>query len=262
MVEAYEETGGNIVAVIEVPREQTSRYGVLDVVSDDGRLVRARGRRRKARPAEAPSTLTIIGRYIIQPEIFGHLANAEPGSGGEIQLTDALGKLIDDGPGVSWPALRRHGASIAATSSAFSKRRSRSACSTRSWGRGCARFCTPTSDRSSRRWPHRFRPDDPARIRHSRHRRADPVRRRRAGASGGPSRSMLGRSRGRRVAVGYDGRLTSPELEAALVDGLAEGGADVVRIGRGPTPMLYYAAATLRGRWRDHGHRLAQPARP
>jgi phosphomannomutase len=51
---------------------------------------------------------------------------------------------------------------------------------------------------------------------------------------------------GRRVAVGYDGRLTSPELEAALVEGLAEGGADVVRIGRGPTPMLYYAAATLR----------------
>jgi phosphomannomutase len=50
---------------------------------------------------------------------------------------------------------------------------------------------------------------------------------------------------GRRVAVGYDGRLTSPELEAALVDGLAEGGADVVRIGRGPTPMLYFAAATL-----------------
>ena len=51
---------------------------------------------------------------------------------------------------------------------------------------------------------------------------------------------------GRRAAVGYDGRLTSPELEAALVEGLAEGGADVVRIGRGPTPMLYYAAATLR----------------
>src|SRR3954451_6769876 len=50
---------------------------------------------------------------------------------------------------------------------------------------------------------------------------------------------------GRRVAVGYDGRLTSPELEAALVEGLAEGGADVVRIGRGPTPMLYFAAATL-----------------
>src|SRR6059058_5730648 len=50
---------------------------------------------------------------------------------------------------------------------------------------------------------------------------------------------------GKKVAVGYDGRLTSPELEAALVDGLAEGGVDVVRTGRGPTPMLYFAAATL-----------------
>ena len=76
----------------------------------------------------------------------------------------------------------------------------------------------------------------------------------------------LAEAGGRRVAVGYDGRLTSPELEAALVEGLAESGADVVRIGRGPTPMLYYAAATP-GTYggvdggRD-GDRLAQPARP
>ena len=97
MVEAYEETGGNVVAIIEVPRAQTSRYGVLDVIDDDGKLVRARGVVEKPDPAEAPSTLTIIGRYIIQPEIFGHLANAEPGSGGEIQLTDALAKLIGEG---------------------------------------------------------------------------------------------------------------------------------------------------------------------
>src|SRR5438128_1805346 len=55
----------------------------------------------------------------------------------------------------------------------------------------------------------------------------------------------LGKTGGSRVAIGYDGRLTSPELEAALVDGLLTEGADVVRIGRGPTPMLYYAAATL-----------------
>ena len=97
MVEAYEETGGNVVAIIEVPRAQTSRYGVLDVIDDDGKLVRARGVVEKPDPAEAPSTLTIIGRYIIQPEIFGHLSNAEPGSGGEIQLTDALAKLIGEG---------------------------------------------------------------------------------------------------------------------------------------------------------------------
>ena len=97
MVEAYEETGGNLAAIMEVPRAHTSRYGVLDVVSDNGRLVRARGVVEKPDPAEAPSTLTIIGRYIIQPQVFDHLANARPGSGGEIQLTDALGKLIEEG---------------------------------------------------------------------------------------------------------------------------------------------------------------------
>jgi UTP--glucose-1-phosphate uridylyltransferase len=97
MVEAYAKVGGNIVAIIDVPREHTQRYGVLDVVSDDGRLVRARGVVEKPDPAQAPSTSTIIGRYIIQPQIFGHLARGETGSGGEIQLTDALERLIEDG---------------------------------------------------------------------------------------------------------------------------------------------------------------------
>ena len=97
MVEAYRETGGNLVAVIEVPREQTQRYGVLDVVADGGRLVRARGVVEKPEPAVAPSTLTIIGRYIIQPEIFAHLGKAKPGAGNEIQLTDGLDQLIADG---------------------------------------------------------------------------------------------------------------------------------------------------------------------
>jgi UTP--glucose-1-phosphate uridylyltransferase len=97
MVEAYAEVGGNIVAVIDVPRKDTRRYGVLDVVCDDGRLVRAQGVVEKPDPALAPSTSTIIGRYIIQPEVFAHLSRAEAGSGGEIQLTDALARLIDDG---------------------------------------------------------------------------------------------------------------------------------------------------------------------
>src|SRR5260370_9123264 len=97
MVEAYARTGGNLAAIIEVPRAHTSRYGVLDVVSDDGRLVRARGVVEKPDPAEAPSTLTIIGRYIIQPEVFGHLARAEPASAVEIQLTDALAQLTEQG---------------------------------------------------------------------------------------------------------------------------------------------------------------------
>jgi UTP--glucose-1-phosphate uridylyltransferase len=97
MVEAYGETGGNLAAVIEVPRAHTGRYGVLDIVTDDGRLVRARGVVEKPDPEEAPSTSTIIGRYIIQPEVFAHLERGEAGSGGEIQLTDALARLIDDG---------------------------------------------------------------------------------------------------------------------------------------------------------------------
>jgi UTP--glucose-1-phosphate uridylyltransferase len=97
MVDAYENTGGNIVAVIEVPREQTNRYGVLDIVEDTGRLVRAKGVVEKPDPAEAPSNLTIIGRYIIQPEVFTHLEKAKPGAGNEIQLTDGLAALIAEG---------------------------------------------------------------------------------------------------------------------------------------------------------------------
>lgn len=97
MVKAYDEVGGNIVAVVEVPREQTRRYGVLDVVSEKGKLVRAKGVVEKPEPAEAPSTLTIIGRYIIQPGIFEQLGQLQPGSGNEIQLTDGLDRLIAAG---------------------------------------------------------------------------------------------------------------------------------------------------------------------
>ena len=97
MVDAHAGTGGNMVAVMEIPREQTRRYGVLDVVSDAGKLVRAKGVVEKPEPAVAPSTLMIIGRYIIQPEIFDHLSQAQAGAGGEIQLTDGLDKLITDG---------------------------------------------------------------------------------------------------------------------------------------------------------------------
>jgi UTP--glucose-1-phosphate uridylyltransferase len=97
MVDAYDEVGGNIVAVIEVPREQTNRYGVLDIVEDRGRLVRAKGVVEKPNPAEAPSNLSIIGRYIVQPEIFAHLERTAPGTGNEIQLTDGLAALIAEG---------------------------------------------------------------------------------------------------------------------------------------------------------------------
>src|ERR1051326_5244568 len=129
MVEAHAKTGGNMVAVMEIPREETRRYGVLDVVEDRGTLVRATG--------------VILRDYVIGGVVAKPLFGAD---------AEALGR-------------------------AFSR--------------------------------------------------------------------TVAEAGGKKVAVGYDGRLTSPELESALVDGLAEGGVDVVRTGRGPTPMLYFAAATL-----------------
>jgi UTP--glucose-1-phosphate uridylyltransferase len=77
-----------------VPREHTRRYGILDVADDDGRLATVRGLVEKPAPEEAPSTLSIIGRYILQPEIFEHIAQVGRGAGGEIQLTDAMVRLI------------------------------------------------------------------------------------------------------------------------------------------------------------------------
>ncbi len=94
MIEAQAEVGGNLVAVEDVPRAHTDRYGILDVEEDDGRLVRARGLVEKPDPADAPSTLSIIGRYILQPLVFAELERQEPGAGGEIQLTDALARTI------------------------------------------------------------------------------------------------------------------------------------------------------------------------
>jgi len=98
MLEAYEKTGGNLVAVVDVPREQTNRYGILDIESDDGKLAKVKGLVEKPEPAQAPSTLSIIGRYILQPEIFAALDEKHKGAGGEIQLTDSLAKLIGKQP--------------------------------------------------------------------------------------------------------------------------------------------------------------------
>ncbi len=98
MVDAYNVVGGNVVGVMDVPREMTNRYGILDVVEDDGRLARAQGLVEKPDPASAPSTLSIIGRYILQPEVFEHLERHEKGAGGEIQLTDAIAQTIGDIP--------------------------------------------------------------------------------------------------------------------------------------------------------------------
>lgn len=98
MVDAYRETGGNLVAVMEVPAERVSRYGILDVASDTGRLVSARGLVEKPRVGSAPSRLAIIGRYILDPGVFDLLENAAKGAGGEIQLTDALSAMLGSTP--------------------------------------------------------------------------------------------------------------------------------------------------------------------
>ena len=94
VIDAYMEVGGNLAAVMDVPREHTDRYGILDVVSDDGRLAKARGLVEKPAPADAPSTLSIIGRYILDPAVFDELDRQETGAGGEIQLTDAMARTI------------------------------------------------------------------------------------------------------------------------------------------------------------------------
>jgi UTP--glucose-1-phosphate uridylyltransferase len=98
MVECYEEFGGNIIAVEDVARDQTNKYGIVDTGGADGRSMAVKGLVEKPKPADAPSTLSVVGRYILQPDIFKHLAVFEKGAGGEIQLTDAMAKLIGKQP--------------------------------------------------------------------------------------------------------------------------------------------------------------------
>ena len=98
LADAYRETGGNVVAVVEVPREHTNRYGILKTGKDDGRLVEVLGLVEKPAPEDAPSNLSIIGRYVLMPEVIGHLAKMERGAGNEVQLTDGMAKLIGHQP--------------------------------------------------------------------------------------------------------------------------------------------------------------------
>lgn len=90
LIDAHAQVGGHVVAVEDVPRDQTSRYGILDVASDDGKLAKARGLVEKPQPDKAPSTLAIIGRYILDHSVFDELDKHTRGAGNEIQLTDAL----------------------------------------------------------------------------------------------------------------------------------------------------------------------------
>jgi len=98
LADAYYETGGCVVAVTEVPRDQTSRYGILDIGADDGRLCEVRGLVEKPKPEDAPSNLSIIGRYVLLPQVIEHLARMERGAGNEVQLTDGMAKMIGQVP--------------------------------------------------------------------------------------------------------------------------------------------------------------------
>lgn len=94
MVEAHRKIGGSLLAIEEVPVEQTDKYGILDVNSDKGGLLSVRGVVEKPAPSEAPSQLAIIGRYILEPLVLTILEHQERGAGNEIQLTDAIAKTI------------------------------------------------------------------------------------------------------------------------------------------------------------------------
>lgn len=94
MVEAYADTGGNMVAAMEVAPEKASSYGVLDVMPTLGPKLKVRGMVEKPAPGTAPSNLAVIGRYILSPQVLKNLDRKEAGAGGEIQLTDAIAAEI------------------------------------------------------------------------------------------------------------------------------------------------------------------------
>ena len=98
MVEAYQQVGGNLISVLEVPREEVSSYGVIDPGATDGTLTEVRGLVEKPLVAQAPSNKIISGRYILQPEVMRTLEGQEKGAGGEIQLTDAMARMIGEQP--------------------------------------------------------------------------------------------------------------------------------------------------------------------
>jgi UTP--glucose-1-phosphate uridylyltransferase len=103
MVESYEQSGGNVIAVAEVDHKDTSKYGVIDPGESRNGLIAIKKLVEKPSPEEAPSNLSIAGRYILQPEVFNYLSLGSRGSGGEIQLTDALERLLVDQPFFGYP---------------------------------------------------------------------------------------------------------------------------------------------------------------
>jgi len=98
MVDAYAELGGNLICAEEVAPQDTRKYGIITPGGRDGAITEVKGLVEKPEPEVAPSTLGVIGRYILQPEVMDILGNQEEGAGGEIQLTDAMARLIGQQP--------------------------------------------------------------------------------------------------------------------------------------------------------------------
>ncbi|GAA4764410.1 UTP--glucose-1-phosphate uridylyltransferase GalU [Stakelama sediminis] len=108
MVDAYEKVGGNLICAMEVPDEATQKYGIITPGARDGALTEVKGLVEKPAPGTSPSNLAVIGRYVLQPEVMRLLENQEAGAGGEIQLTDAMARMIGDQPfhGVTFAGVR------------------------------------------------------------------------------------------------------------------------------------------------------------
>ena len=98
LADVYHETGGNVLAVSEVPHEHTNRYGILKIGAVEGNRVEVEGLVEKPAPKDAPSNLSVIGRYILLPEVMEYLNMMERGAGNEVQLTDAMAKMIGHTP--------------------------------------------------------------------------------------------------------------------------------------------------------------------
>jgi UTP--glucose-1-phosphate uridylyltransferase len=108
MVEAYNKVGGNLICSLEVPADHTDKYGIITPGGRDGPLTEVKGLVEKPKPGTAPSNLAVIGRYILQPEVMRLLERQDKGAGGEIQLTDAMARMIGDQPfhGVTFQGVR------------------------------------------------------------------------------------------------------------------------------------------------------------